>query len=103
MVAIQHKMLKKQFEEFSQLGSDEEKKAFWEDFSKDFESKDEAEQNAMREAWEANVTNIEKRLKAIDKQLDKHVSEISVFPANAEEAGLLTALLERMGVKFVVG
>lgn len=103
MVAIQHPTLKKQFEQFSKLGSDEEKKAFWEAFNKDFEDKPEAEQAAMRDAWEANVSNIEKRLKAIDTKLDKQVSEISVFPAYAEEAGLLTALLERMGVRFVVG
>ena len=103
MVAVQHPTLKKQFEQFSKLGSDEEKKAFWEAFNKDFEGKSEAEQAAMREAWEVNVSNIEKRLMAIDAKLDKQVSEISVFPANAEEAGLLTELLERMGVRFVVG
>lgn len=57
----------------------------------------------MRDAWEANVSSIEKRLKSIDAKLNKYVSEISVFPANAEEASLLTALLERMGVRFVVG
>lgn len=97
MVAIQHPTLQKQFEQFSKLGSDEEKKAFWESFNKDFEGKTEAEQASMREAWENNISNIEQRLKAIDAKLDKGVSEISVFPANAEEAGLLTALLERMG------
>ncbi len=103
MVTIQHPTLKKQFEQFSKLGSDEEKKAFWESFNSDFEAKGVAEQAAMREAWEGNVSNIEKRLKAIDAKLDKQVSEISVFPANSEEASLLTALLERMGVRFVVG
>ncbi len=103
MLSIQHPILKKQFEQFSKLGSDEEKIAFWEAFNQDFEGKTEAEQVAMREAWESNVSSIEKRLRAIDSKLDKQVSEISVFPANAEEAGLLTALLERMGVRFVVG
>jgi hypothetical protein len=72
-------------------------------FQKDFEDKSEAEQAAMRDALEANVSNIEKRLKAIDTKLDKQVSEISVYPANVEEASLLAALLERMGVRFVVG
>ncbi len=103
MVDIQNPMLKKQFEQFSKLNTDDEKKAFWETFNKEFESQNKAEQDAMREAWLANVSNIEQRIKAIDNQLDRHVAEISVFPANAEEANLLTALLERMGVKFVVG
>ena len=103
MVAIQYPTLKKQFEQFSKLVTDEEKKAFWEAFNQAFEGKTEAEQAAMREAWEANVSNIEKRLKSIDTKLDKQVPEINVYPADAEEAGLLTALLERMGVKFVVG
>lgn len=96
-------MLKKQFEQFSKLDSEKEKSEFWESFNKDFDAMSDKEKDSMREAWESNVSNIEKRLKAIDAKLDKQVSEISVFPANAEEASLLTALLERMGVKFVAG
>ncbi len=103
MVAIQHPTLQKQFDQFSKLGTDEEKRAFWELFNKDFESKTEAEQASMRQAWEANFSKIEKRLKTIDAKLEKQVSEISVYPANEEEASLLTALLERMGVRFAVG
>lgn len=103
MIAIQHPTLNKQFEQFSKLKTDEEKKAFWESFKEEFEDQNEVKQDAMREAWLINVSKIEHRMKVIDKQLDKHVSEISIFPANAEEASLLTALLERMGVKFVVG
>lgn len=103
MIAIQHPALKKQFEQFSKLGPDEEKKAFWEAYNEDIEGKYKAEQTVMREAWEANISNIENRLKAIDAKLDKQVSEISVFRAIAEEAGLMAALLERMGVRLVVG
>ncbi len=84
MVAIQHPVLKKQFEQFSTLGSDQEKQAFWKGFNKDFEVLNEPEKEAMREAWEANVANIENRLKAIGAKLNKQDSEISVFLANAE-------------------
>ncbi|MCF8246698.1 MAG: hypothetical protein K9J37_17600 [Saprospiraceae bacterium] len=92
MVAIQNPILKKQFELYSKLGSDEEKTGFWVAFNQDFESQNEAEQDAMREAWVANVTNIENRMKAIVKQLDKFASEISVLPDNYAGANLLTAL-----------
>lgn len=88
MVAIKHPTLQKQFEQFAQLSTDEEKKTFWENFNKDFESKSEAEKATMRDAWEANVSSIEKRLKTIDAKLNKDVSEISVFPANAKKASL---------------
>lgn len=85
-MTIEHPTLKKQFEQFSELGSDEEKKVFWEAFKEDFEGKTKAEQEAMREAWEANVSNIEKRLKAIDVKLSKQVGETNVEPDNVEEA-----------------
>lgn len=43
MVAIKRTTLQKQFEQFSHLSTDEEKKAFWENFNKNFEGKSEAE------------------------------------------------------------
>lgn len=103
MVAIKNPTLKKQFEQFSKFDSDAEKQAFWASFNQDFEAMSAEEQEKMRKAWTENVASIDKRLKTLDKQLDKGISEISVFPANAEEAKLMVALLERMGVRFVVG
>ncbi len=58
MVTIQHPGLKKQFEQFSKLGSDEEKQAFWEAFNRGFEAMNETEQAVMRQAWEVNVTKM---------------------------------------------
>lgn len=48
MVAIQNAVLKKQFDQFSKLDSNEEKTAFWEAFKKGFEALNEPEQIAMR-------------------------------------------------------
>ena len=103
MVAIKNPVLKKQFEQFSKLGSEAEKQAFWASFSQDFEAMSSAEQEKMREAWMANVSSIDRRLKAISSELDKGAAAISVFPANAEDTKLMVALLERMGVRFEVG
>ena len=100
MVAIKHPVLKKQFEQFSKLASEEEKKAFWESFTQDFETLSETEQEKMREAWKENVANIDKQ--EIGSRLDKDVAAISVFPANAEEAKLIEALLSRMNVRYKV-
>jgi predicted DNA-binding protein YlxM (UPF0122 family) len=102
MVAIKNPILKKQFEQFSKLGPEAGQKAFWESFSKDFDSMSEEEQENMRQAWMENMENVEKRLKDIGKKLDNEVAEISVFPANAEEAQLIEALLSRMNVRYNV-
>ncbi|MCB0520356.1 MAG: hypothetical protein H6577_06710 [Lewinellaceae bacterium] len=50
-----------------------------------------------------NMDKVESRLKAIGKQLDTAIDEIRVFPADASEARLIEALLDRMGVRYRVG
>lgn len=102
MVTIKNPVLKKQFEQFTQLGSEEEKKAFWENFSENLVSLSETEREDMRRSWLENMGNIDQRLKEIGKQLSGEISEISVFPENAEEARLIEALLSRMNVKYKV-
>ncbi|MCF8246422.1 MAG: hypothetical protein K9J37_12200 [Saprospiraceae bacterium] len=62
----------------------------------------EPEKEAIRQAWGPNVTNIENRLNVIGSQLDRHVAEIIVFPADADEAKLIEDLLSRMRVRFKV-
>ena len=102
MIAIKNPILKKQFEQFSKLDSEEEKKAFWENFSKDFGSISETDQEVMRQAWTENMSSVDKRLKEIGNELKQGIGEINVFPADAKEAKLITELLSRMKVKFKV-
>jgi len=102
MVNIKNPVLKNQFEQFTKLGSDEERKDFWEIFSKSVEAASDADQEKLRQAWMENMGNIDRRLKEIGKQLDEEVAEISVYPANAEEAHLIEALLSRMKVRYRV-
>lgn len=51
MVTINNTALKHQLEQFSKLGSEAERKAFWENFSKDFDSLDALAQENMRQSW----------------------------------------------------
>ena len=101
MIAIQNPLLKKHFDEFSKIGSEAEKRAFWEHFDSDFETLSETAKDAARQDWKSNLSNVEKRLKEIGKQLDEAIA-IQVFPANKEERKLIEALLSRMNVKYQV-
>lgn len=92
-----------QFEQFSKLGSEAERKAIWENFSQDFDALDPSEQEDIRQSWLKNTDSVESRLKAIGKQLNTAIDEIRVFPADASEARLIEALLDRMGVRYRVG
>ncbi|MEZ4958382.1 MAG: hypothetical protein R2830_01060 [Saprospiraceae bacterium] len=103
MVTINNTALKHQLEQFSKLGSEAERKAFWENFSQDFDALDPSEQEDMRQSWLKNMDKVESRLKAIGKQLDTAIGEISIFPSDASEARLIEALLDRMGVRYRVG
>jgi hypothetical protein len=103
MVTIKNKVLNNQFEQFSKLGSEAERKAFWENFSQDFDALSPTEQENMRQSWLKNMDSVESRLKAIGKQLDTAIGEIRIFPSDASEARLIEALLDRMGVRYRVG
>lgn len=92
--------LSKQIDQFSKLKSDEEKAAFWADFSANFDKLTEEEQTGTQQEWKTNVEHINNRLKEISTQLTSSQKTIEIFPKNEEETRLIETLLSKMNVKF---
>lgn len=99
MVTINNKYLQSQFEAFSKLKSEEEKKAFVEQSKQDFSTLDNAQQQDVQQAFKNNLSDVDNRLKAIHQEI-KSIKTLEVYPNSEEEIHLLEALLKKMNIRF---
>ena len=91
--------LSKQIDQFATLKSDEEKAAFWADFSKHFDDLTEEEQTNTQQEWKTNVERINHRLNEISTQLNAQKT-IQIFSKDEEETRLIEALLSKMNITY---
>ncbi len=91
--------LSKQIDQFSTLKSDEEKAAFWANFSAHFDDLTEEEQTNTQQEWKTNVERINHRLNEISTQLNAQQT-IEIFSKNEEETRLIEALLSKMNIAY---
>jgi len=91
--------LSTQIDQFSKLKSEEEKAAFWANFSKNFDELPEEQQTNTQQEWKTNVERINNRLDEISTQL-KAQKTIEIFPKNEEETRLIKTLLSKMDVAY---